>query len=167
MSRNAPPKETVGGALRDIPRKRLRRRLSTGLLHAKTMDHFGEKSQSKHGKTSREFPHPATGLGLLMTRHTIMITIRRSSKAAIITVHHMVLKNPPEKEMKCDKHCIDIERTSILAKIWTSRNHSDKDVKHLNNSSFARFVRVFIIVPFSVVLVQSTTLNHLHRPIFF
>ena len=94
-----------------------------------------------------------------------MITIRRSSKAAIITVHHMVLKNPPEKEMKCDKHCIDIEKTSIPAKIWTSRNHDDygdKDVKNLNNSGFARFVRAFInVVPFSVDLVQSTTLNDL------
>ena len=60
-----------------------------------------------------------------------MITIRRRSKAAIITVHHMVWKNPPEKEMKYDKQCIE----DFHSKIWSLSNHdndANKDVTNLH-----------------------------------
>ena len=116
-----------------------------------------------HATKLWEFPH--LSLGLLMTRHAIMITNTRNSKAAIINIHQMVLKNPPEKEMKYDKHCIDIVSLPFPQKFGRRLRRQRRlifEYQTMKNSSFARFVPAFIIaVHFAVVLVQSTTANDL------
>ena len=53
---------------------------------------------SQHDKAD-DVPYLAEGFGLLITKHTTIITIIRRRNAATMTVHHMVLKNPAKEKI--------------------------------------------------------------------